>query len=171
MKTFKQTACIAGFTALISASAAASAMAQDAPAAQEEAVAAEEAPASSEEWVQFSNNERTIYLIDLKSFGAVEDTAPVRIARVPTSGGTSVFSYRIDEYEMKCRGNQARMMAEVEFDDTGNEVDRYPEADAEWETMRPASLPAYFKAIVCEGARPRHSSAPSIKAFIERGRQ
>jgi|GEM_PF-226205 len=173
MRNIHLTACVASLAVAISASA----LAQEAPVAEQNAAEAQVAPpvtedaASSEEWAQFSNNDRTIYLIDLKSFKPVGDATAVRIARVPTQGGTTTFMHRIDEYEIRCRQNQARMLTEIEFDDAGAEIDRYPEAGAEWDTMLPASLPAYFKAMPCEGARPNGSPAPSIKAFIERGRQ
>jgi hypothetical protein len=172
MKTISLNACLAVAATLVTTPV----LAQDAPAAQEtlaqdNAAAAEVAPASSEEWTQFSQNDRTIYLIDLKSFKPVGNALTVRIARVPTQGGTSTFMHRIDEYEIRCSGNQARMMVEVEFDDAGNEIERYPEAEAVFETIRPTSLPAYFKSMPCEHARPAGDPAPSIKAFIERGRQ
>ena len=167
MRNFTLTACISGLVGV----AACTAQAQEVPAPTENAVEAAIAPSSGEEWVVFSSNDRNIYLIDLKSFKPVGDATAVRLARVPTQGATTVFLHRVDEYELRCQPNQARMMAEVEMDNSGDEVERYPEADAEWETMRPSSLPAYFKSIVCDGARPNGAPASSIKVFIERGRK
>lgn len=166
MTRFTTTAWLAGLALMMTTSV----QAQDAAAVQENAAETEVAATSGEEWAQFSNNDRTIYLIDLKSFKAVGDATATRIARVPTQGEATNFTHRIDEYEIKCSANQARMMVEIEFDDQGNEVERYPEADAVFEALLPTSLPAYFKAMPCEGARPDAAPAPSIKAFIERGR-
>ena len=162
------------FSACVSALAlvmATSAQAQDVPVTADNAPAAEVAPTSGEEWSVFSGNDRTIYLIDLKGFKPVGDATAVRIARVPTQGATTLFTHRIDEYELRCTANQARMITEIEHDDKGNEVERYPEADAEWETLRPTSLPAYFKAVACDNSRPSGETADSIKTFISRGRQ
>lgn len=150
---------------------AAPVLAQDAPVAEENAAAAQVAPDGSEEWVQFSSNDRNLYLIDLKNFRPAGDATSVRIGRVPVQGPSTVFAHRIDEYEIRCSRNQYRMTVEIEFDDTGTEVDRYPEAEAEWDTIGGTSLPAYFKAMVCEGSRPTNAPASSIKAFIERGRK
>lgn len=167
MKRFTHTAWLAGLALMMTTSV----QAQDAAAVQENAAEAEVAATSGEEWVQFSNNDRTIYLIDLKSFKPVGDAITARVARVPTQGDASNLTHRVDEYEIKCRGNQARMMVEIEFDDKGIEVERYPEAGAEFETLLPTSLPAYFKNMPCEGARPNGAAADSVQAFIARGRQ
>lgn len=167
MKTREFTACLAVLAALTTTTV----QAQETPVAEANAPEAVIAPAEGEAWVVFSSNDRNIYLIDLHSFKPVNDATVARIARVPLQGPTTVFMHRIDEYELRCQPNQARMIAEVEMDNDGTEVERYPEADAEWEPMRPASLPAYFKAIVCDNARPNGAPANSIKAFIERGRQ
>lgn len=167
MKNAYLTACVSSFALLI---ATAAAQAQEADVAQE-AVAAPAVATSGEEWGVFSSNDRTIYLIDMNGFKPVGDATSVRIARVPTQGATTLFVHRMDEYELRCRANQARMIAEVEFDDKGDEIERYPEADAEWENLRPTSLPAYFKAIACDNARPSGATADSIKTFISRGRQ
>lgn len=167
MKNAYLSACVSAL-ALV---AATTTLAQDVPATEDNATIAEVAPTSSEEWGVFSSNDRTLYLIDLKGFSPIGDATTVRVARVPTQGATTLFVHRIDEYELRCRANQARLVTEVELDDNGDEIERYPEADAEWEDVRPTSLPAHFKAIACDNARPSGATADSIKAFISRGRQ
>lgn len=139
-------------------------------AAVQEEVPAPAAAAPADEWASFSRNDRTIYLIHMKDLTAVDNVTQVRIARVPTQGAADDFSYRLDEYELRCRQNQARQTSEAEFGPDGQEVERYPEADAEWETIRPTSLAAYFKPIACDGAVSQDKPASSIQAFIARGR-
>jgi len=127
-------------------------------------------PASAEEWNAFSRNARLVYLVDVGGIATVGDTTSVRVARVPLQTPVGDYSHKIDEYEIRCAAKQARVLAEIEFGPDGAEVERYPEADATWDDIRPTSLSAYIQPIVCDGARADGAPAASIKAYIDAGR-
>ena len=86
------------------------------------------------------------------------------------AGNWGYYSHKIDEYEIRCAAKQARVLAEIEFGPDGAEVERYPEADAAWDDIRPTSLSAYIQPIVCNGDRAEGANAASIKAYIDAGR-
>lgn len=126
--------------------------------------------ASAEEWNAFSRNARLVYLVDVGGIATVGDTTSARVARVPLQTPAGDYSHKIDEYEIRCAAKQARVLAEIEFGPDGAEVERYPEADAAWDDIRPTSLSAYIQPIVCDGARAEGAPAASIKAYIDAGR-
>ena len=126
--------------------------------------------ASAEEWNAFSRNARLVYLVDVGGIATVGDTTSARVARVPLQTPVGDYSHKIDEYEIRCAAKQARVLAEIEFGPDGAEVERYPEADAAWDDIRPTSLSAYIQPIVCDGARADGAPAASIKAYIDSGR-
>lgn len=131
--------------------------------------AAAAAPAG-EEWQAFSHNDRQVYLVRLSPVPTSGNTAQVHIARVPTQGAAGDLSFKLDEYELRCSANQSRLVAESDYDEAGNLIERYPDDAAEWETIRSTSLSAYFKPFICDGARAQGKVAASVRAFIERGR-
>ena len=126
--------------------------------------------ATAEEWNAFSRNARLVYLVDVGGIATVGDTTSARVARVPLQMPAGDYSHKIDEYEIRCAAKQARVLAEIEFGPDGAEVERYPEADAAWDDIRPTSLSAYIQPIVCDGARADGAPAASIKAYIDAGR-
>ena len=126
--------------------------------------------ASAEEWNAFSRNARLVYLVDVGGIATVGDTTSARVARVPLQTPVGDYSHKIDEYEIRCAAKQARVLAEIEFGPDGAEVERYPEADAAWDDIRPTSLSAYIQPIVCNGDRAEGANAASIKAYIDAGR-
>ena len=126
--------------------------------------------ASAEEWNAFSRNARLVYLVDVGGIATVGDTTSARVARVPLQTPAGDYSHKIDEYEIRCAAKQARVLAEIEFGPDGAEVERYPEADAAWDDIRPTSLSAYIQPIVCDGARADGATAASVKAYIDGGR-
>jgi hypothetical protein len=134
------------------------------------AVAISAGAASAEEWNAFSRNARLVYLVDVGAIATVGDATSVRVARVSLQSPPGDYSHKIDEYEIRCSAKQARILAEVEYGPDGAEVERYPEADAAWDDIRPTSLSAYIQPIVCEGARAYGANATSIKAYIDSGR-
>lgn len=127
--------------------------------------------ASAEEWNAFSRNARLVYLADVGGISTVGDTTSVRVARVSLQSPAGDYSHKIDEYEFRCTAKQARILAEIEYGPDGAEVERYPEADAAWDDIRPTSLSAYIQPIVCDGARADGPNAASIKAYIDDGRR
>lgn len=126
--------------------------------------------ASAEEWNAFSRNARLVYLADVSAIATVGDTTEVRVARVSTQTPAGDYSHKIDEYQFRCAASQARIVAETEYGPDGAQVERYPEADAPWDDIRPNSLTAYIQPIVCEGARADGANSASIKAFVDGGR-
>lgn len=126
--------------------------------------------ASAEEWNAFSRNARLVYLADVSAIATVGDTTNVRVARVSLQSPAGDYSHKIDEYEIRCRAKQARIIVEIEYGPDGVELERYPEADAAWDDIRPTSLSAYIEPMVCNGDRANGPNAPSIKAFIDGGR-
>jgi len=126
--------------------------------------------ASAEEWNAFSRNARLVYLADVSAIFTVGDTTEVRVARVPMQTPAGDYSHKVDEYQIRCGASQARIVAETEYGPDGAQVERYPEADAPWDDIRPNSLTAYIRPIVCEGARADGANAASIKAFVDGGR-
>lgn len=126
--------------------------------------------ATAEEWNAFSRNARMVYLVDVGAIATVGDTTSVRVARISLLTPAGDYSHKIDEYEIRCGVKQARILAEIEFGPDGAEVERYPEADAAWDDIRPTSLSAYIQPIVCDGARADGATAASIKAYIDGGR-
>lgn len=126
--------------------------------------------ASAEEWNAFSRNARLVYLTDVGAIYTVGDTTEFRVARLSMQSPTGDYSHKIDEYQIRCAAKQARIVAEIEYGPDGAQVERYPEADATWDDIRPNSLSAFLQPIVCDGARADGANAASIKAFIDGGR-
>ena len=134
------------------------------------AAAVSASAASAEEWNAFSRNARLVYLADVAAIYTVGDTTEFRVARVSLLTQAGDYSHKIDEYQIRCGAKQARIVAEIEYGADGAQVERYPEADAAWDDIRPTSLSAYILPIVCEGARADGPNASSIKAYIDGGR-
>ena len=134
------------------------------------AAAVSASAASAEEWNAFSRNARLVYLADVAAIYTVGDTTEFRVARVSLQTPAGDYSHKIDEYQIRCGAKQARIVAEIEYGADGAQVERYPEADAAWDDIRPTSLSAYILPIACEGARADGPNASSIKAYIDGGR-
>ena len=135
------------------------------------AAAVSASAASAEEWNAFSRNARLVYLTDVSAIYTVGDTTEFRVARVSLETPAGDYSHKIDDYQMRCGAKQARIVAETEYGPDGAEVERYPEADAPWDDIRPNSLSAFLQPIICEGARADGTNASSIKGFIDGGRR
>lgn len=125
---------------------------------------------SAEEWNAFSRNARLVYLADVSAIATAGDITSVRVARVAVQSPAGDYSHKIDEYEFRCRARQARITVEIEYGPDGAELERYPEADAAWDDIRPNSLSAFIQPLVCNGDRADGPNAASIKAFIDGGR-
>jgi hypothetical protein len=136
------------------------------------AAAVSASAASAEEWNAFSRNARLVYLVDIGAIYTVGDTTEFRVARVSLQTPAGDYSHKIDDYQVRCGAKQARIVAETEYGPDGAQVERYPEADAPWDDIRPSGLSAFLQPIVCEGARAEGPNAASIKAFVdsERGK-
>ncbi|WP_409019338.1 surface-adhesin E family protein [Brevundimonas vesicularis] len=169
MKSLYLGTCLAACIGL-SPALAQDAVPQDVPVPDVAVPVAEAAPVA-EEWQGFSRNDRQVYLVRLSPLPTTGDVVQVHIARVPSQNAASDLSYKLDEYELRCAANQSRLVAESEYDAAGNLIERYPDDSAEWEAIRSTSLSAYFKPIVCDGARAQGKVAASVRAFIERGRK
>lgn len=127
--------------------------------------------ASAEEWNAFSRNARLVYMVDVGAIYTVGDTTEFRVARVSLQTPAGDYSHKIDEYQIRCGAKQARIVAETEYGSDGAQVERYPEADATWDDIRPSGLSAFLQPIVCDGARADGATSASIKAFVDGGRK
>lgn len=126
--------------------------------------------AAAEEWNPFSRNARLVYLADVGAITGSGDVTSIRVARVAMQGPSDDYSHKIDEYAIRCGAKQARIVMEIDFGPDGAELDRYPDAEAAWDDIRPNSLASFVQAIACDGARADGANAPSIKTFIDSGR-
>ncbi len=127
-------------------------------------------PAAAETWQAFSRSANNAFMADADSIVTEGDITSIKVATVPRQGESGDLSHSIETYQFRCGANQWRTAGVIELGPDGNEIDQYPEVDAEWEPLRRDTMPNYLKDIACDGARAVPPHWPSIQAFIEAGR-
>ena len=134
------------------------------------AVLATATPAMAEDWHSFSGTASRAYLADVDSIAAVGNTTAIRMASVPTAGRAGDLTRTETLYEFQCAARRWRTVGTVEYEADGTS-EAYPEEGAEWEPLRANTVPDFVKQIACDGSRSTTATFPSIRAFIEAGRQ
>ena len=125
---------------------------------------------AGEDWNPFSRSAVKVYLTEVNGFKTTGDVTSARIARVPLSGQPGDYSYASDEIEFRCVVKQSRTVASTEYGPDGVQTDRYEDPE-EWAPYTPNTRDAYLSMIVCDGDRANPPTWPSIKAYIDAGRQ
>lgn len=143
----------------------------EAPApAQAVPAAAPAATPAGEDWNAFSRSTLKVYMTDVNGFTTTGDVISARSARVPLGGQPGDYSYASDEVEFRCAAKQSRTVASVEYGPDGVQTDRFEDPE-EWAAYIPNTRDAYLSLIVCDGDRANPPTWPSIKAYIDAGRQ
>ncbi len=168
MKTILQIAALTVGLAVAGTASAQDAAQSTAPAATP-AQTAEPAPESAEDWNPFSRSDVKIYLTDVKGFVTTDGVISATVAKVPLTGGASDYGYSADQIEVRCSAKQSRLVYSIEYGANGVQTDRFDEPE-EWAVYAPDTRDAYLAQLVCDGDRTT-KSYPSIKAFIDGGRQ
>lgn len=129
------------------------------------------APAAAESWHPYSRSPNNVFMADVDSIAVNGDVTSVRVAFAPRAGPPGDYSHTVETYEFQCGSRSKwRTAGIVEYGPDGAEMDRYPEEGSPWEDIRPNTSPEYLEQIVCKGARAQPPIWPSIKAFVDAGR-
>lgn len=125
---------------------------------------------SGQEWQTISRNDERVYLVDVGNMSQIDDVTVIMVARVSRKPASATnYSYTADEYSYRCRTNEVRPGASIEYGEDGTETNRF-EDGGEWESVRPDTLDAFVKQVACDGDRANPPFWPSIRAFMEAGR-
>lgn len=124
--------------------------------------------AAAENWNVVSRSAATVYMIDVDSIAQAEGATTARVARVPAAGPATDLSHTISDLSVRCSANQSKPGVEVVYGEDGAEAERIDDG-YDFDGIRPNSLDAFVKQIVCDGDRGAQAF-PTIKAFIEAGR-
>jgi hypothetical protein len=133
-------------------------------------VLAAASPAAAENWNAYSRSSNNAFMADVDSISQTGEITMIRISMVPLHGDPGDYSHSLETYEFRCGAARWRPAGVVELGPDGVEVDSFPEEDAEWEAIRPDTMPDYLKQIACDGARADPPTWPTIRAFIDAGR-
>ena len=127
-------------------------------------------PASAESWQTYSRSAHNAFLAEVDGLVSGVGLTRIRVATVPRTGEPGDLSHSIETYEFQCTARKWRTAGVIEYGPDGSEIGQYPEEDAEFEPVRPETMPGYLKEIACDGARASPPHWPTIQAFIEAGR-
>lgn len=126
-------------------------------------------PALAEDWHTYSRTTARAYLADVGSITVVENVTTIRSASVPMALPAGDLSHSETVYQFDCAASKWRTAGASDYEADGTHED-YPEEGAEWEALRPNTIPDFIKQIACDGARSTGATFPSIQAFIAAGR-
>ncbi|NJC40635.1 hypothetical protein GGQ87_000893 [Brevundimonas alba] len=126
--------------------------------------------AAADTWQAFSRSTNNAFMADVDSIAEDGGVSSIRVATVPRVGEAGDFSHSVEMYQFRCGANQWRTAGVVEFGPDGAESGQYPESEAEWQPVRPQTMPGYLKEIACDGTRAVPPHWPTIQAFVEAGR-
>jgi len=133
------------------------------------ALATAATPALAENWHTYSRTAARAYLADVDSITVVEAVTTIRSASVPMASPAGDLSHAETIYQFDCANSKWRTAGAADYEADGTHED-YPEENAEWEALRPNTVPDFIKQIACDGSRSTGATFPSIQAFIEAGR-
>lgn len=147
-------------------------LAQD-PVPQEEILIppamAASAPAEGPQWRAFSRGATSTFLIDPASVRRDGDEIHVSVARVPLNAPPGDYSHVIDDFAIRCAGDQSRLTSSAEAYEDGVLTEAIP-ADEPWGEIRPGSFDEGVKQVGCGDAVPVGEPFASIRAYIDAGR-
>ena len=127
-------------------------------------------PAAAETWQAYSRSASNAFMADADSIITEAGITSIKVATVPREGEAGDLSHSIETYQFRCDADQWRTAGVIEYGPDGSETGQFPEEDSPWEEVRNNTMPAYLKAIACDGSRAVPPHWPSIQAFIEAGR-
>jgi len=126
-------------------------------------------PVLAEDWHTYSRTTARAYLADVDSIATAEGITTIRSASVPMTGEAGDLTHSEATYEFDCAAGKWRMTVTSDFEADGTHED-YPEEGAEWEAVRPNTIPDFIKQMACDRSRSRSTTFPSIQAFVQAGR-
>jgi len=126
-------------------------------------------PVLAETWHTYSRTSARAYLADVDSIVTVDGVTTIRSASVPMTSPAGDLSHSETTYQFECATSKWRTAGASEYEPDGTHED-YPEEGAEWEVLRPNTVPDFIKQIACDGSRSVGTTFPSIQAFIAAGR-
>ncbi|HZV84024.1 MAG TPA: surface-adhesin E family protein [Brevundimonas sp.] len=135
------------------------------------AVASLATPVLAETWHPFSRSQNNAFMADVDSIVVNGAITSIRVATASRRGEAGDFSHSVETYEFECGANRWRTAGVVEYGADGAEAETFPEPDGAWETARDNTMPMFLKQIACDGIRAQPPHWPTVKAFIEAGRQ
>jgi len=129
------------------------------------------APVAAESWHPYSRSQNNVFMADVDSIAVNGNVTSVRVALAPRAGAPGDYSHSVETYEFQCGSRSKwRTAGIVEYGPDGAEADHYPEEDSPWEDVRPNTSPEYLEQIACKGSRAQPPIWPTIKAFVDAGR-
>lgn len=127
-------------------------------------------PAFAENWNPYSRTEVRAYLADTDSIATADGITSIRAATTSMNSPAGDLSHTRETYQFQCSAGKWRTAGSTEYEPDGSEGETYPEDGAEWESIRPNTVPEFLKQIACDGARAQGQTWPTIQAFIAAGR-
>jgi hypothetical protein len=134
------------------------------------ALAVTATPVLAESWNSYSRTDTRAYLADADSIATVDGVTSIRAASAPMSAAAGDLSHTRETYQFQCAAEKWRTAGMTEYEPDGSAGETYPEEGAEWESIRPNTVPALLKQIACDGARAQGQTWPTVQAFIAAGR-
>jgi hypothetical protein len=153
---------------VLAATAAAPALAQDAPAATEPAVEML-SMGTTAQWRTFSESDSSTYLVDMASILRNGDDASIRIARVSRRLGPGEYRHTVDQFGVRCGAGETRVETSSDIADDGVTADTFA-ADEPWTPAPADSFDGSVKEMACGEKEPSRAPFDSVRAWIEAGR-
>lgn len=127
--------------------------------------------AAAETWHPYSRSTGSVFMADVDSIVVNGEITSIQVATVARTGDAGDYSHTIETFEFQCGSNSKwRTAGMVEYGPDGEEMGRYPEEGAEWESIRANTSPDYLEQIVCDGSRAQPPIWPTVRAFVDAGR-
>lgn len=123
-------------------------------------------PVLAEDWHVYSGTAARAYLADVDSIVTADGVTTIRSASVPTALPAGDLTHSEATYQFECSAGKWRMTVSSDYEADGTRED-YPEESAEWESIRPNTIPEYIKRMACDNSRSTGATYPSIQAFTQ----
>ena len=155
---------IAGPVAGLTAALVAGMLAAGAATAQDEVILD-----GAQDWHPFSRSTARIYMADMKSIVVEGDVQRVTLAILPLQGAAGDYTHNEEVVEFRCGAQQSRSTTSIEYGASGAEEARYNDAST-WDAYTPNGRDGFLAGLVCDGNRANPPTWPSVKAWIDAGR-
>ena len=128
-------------------------------------------PAAAESWHPYSRTPNNVFMADIDSITVNGEITSVLVATAARAGDAGDYSHTVETFEFRCGARSTwRTAGIVEYGPDGAETGRYPEENGAWEEIRPNTSPDYLEQIVCDGSRAQPPIWPTVRAFVDAGR-
>lgn len=124
--------------------------------------------AASETWQIISSSATRAYLVNIGSIRSSGGVTHITAASAPlTPPETGDRRHLIDEYEIRCRSGEFRVVNSIDVPPEGGEGDVFADPEAAWEPIPRGGLAPMLKQVACDGARAPDKAYPTLAAYLD----